>query len=316
MKKLIVLVMMMLSITASVLATGAGSDIVYVDDSTNIVLSLVNQNPNPANAGEILTAYMGLENEGSKLAKDVVVEFIPSYPFTLASGEASIQQIGSIGAYQGVDGESIKIVDFKVKVDKDASAGTYALKFKYYNANQDYVFEKSVNIEIEGEQSAEVIRIDKTILIPGKESTIKFTLSNVGNSPLRNMVFHWENEDDIILPVGSDNTKYISYLDVADSADLEYNVIADTNADAGLYKLNLYLTYDDGSGDEDEINTVAGIYVGGETDFEVVFSDNSGGQMSFSIANTGSNPADSISVVIPEQIGWSVIGSNSAIIGT
>jgi hypothetical protein len=83
-----------------------------------------------------------------------------------------------------------------------------------------------------------------------------------------------------------------------------------------LYKLNLYLSYEDSSsGVERETDTIAGIYVGGETDFEVAFSESSSGQMSFSVANTGSNPANSISVVVPEQTGWIVTGSSSAIIG-
>ncbi len=57
------------------------------------------------------------------------------------------------------------------------------------------------------------------------------------------------------------------------------------------------------------------MYVGGGTDFDTAFSDSSNGQMSFSVANIGSNPANSVSVTIPEQRGWSVTGSNSVIIG-
>jgi hypothetical protein len=55
--------------------------------------------------------------------------------------------------------------------------------------------------------------------------------------------------------------------------------------------------------------------VGGSTDFEVALTDGSSGSTSFSIANIGSNPASSVSVMIPEQTGWKVSGSNSAIIG-
>jgi hypothetical protein len=57
------------------------------------------------------------------------------------------------------------------------------------------------------------------------------------------------------------------------------------------------------------------VYVGGGTDFEVAFSESSSGTTSFSIANIGSNPAYSVSVIIPQQEGWTVSGSNSMIIG-
>ena len=138
----------------------------------------------------------------------------------------------------------------------------------------------------------------------------------MGNSPLRDLTFYWENTDNIVLPVGSDNTKYIKYIEIGNSSNLEYQVIADTNAQPGLYKLNLHLSYQDSLSNQTKtINTIAGIYVGGGTDFDVAFSDNSNGQMSFSVANIGSNPANSVSVMIPDQPSWSVSGSNSVIIG-
>jgi hypothetical protein len=97
---------------------------------------------------------------------------------------------------------------------------------------------------------------------------------------------------------------------------MDYQVIADTGASAGLYTLNLYLRYTDPlTNSEKNISTIAGVYVGGGTDFDVAFSDSTTGTTSFTIANTGSNPASSVSVVIPDQNNWRVTGSNSVIIG-
>jgi len=56
-------------------------------------------------------------------------------------------------------------------------------------------------------------------------------------------------------------------------------------------------------------------FVGGGTDFDIAFSETSSGQTSFTIANIGSNPASSVSVIVPQQEGWTVSGSNSMIIG-
>ena len=119
-----------------------------------------------------------------------------------------------------------------------------------------------------------------------------------------------------MLPVGSDNTKYIKYIDIGDSAELEFDVIASVNAVPDLYKLDLTLAYDDPiTGEEKEINTKAGIYVGGKTDFDVVYSGSSNGEYSFSISNIGSVSASSVTVRIPEQQEWKVSGSNSVVIG-
>jgi hypothetical protein len=92
--------------------------------------------------------------------------------------------------------------------------------------------------------------------------------------------------------------------------------MAETTAAAGLYTLNLYLTYTDPlTNTIKTTNTIAGIYVGGGTDFDVAFSGTTTGTTSFTIANTGSNSASSVSVVIPTQNNWRVSGTNSMIIG-
>ena len=292
------------------------SGLVFAEtDSKAITVSLVNQDPDPAIAGDIVETRLGIENRGGEAAENLILEIIPEYPFTMIPGESNIKKIGTIRAYQS--GADMKIVKFKLRVDRDVTAGEYALKIKEYEEGKESVSGiKSLSIDIKSKESAEVIYIDKTILIPGKEDTLKFTINNVGSAPLRDLTFSWVNEDKIILPVGSDNTKYIKYIDIDDSADLQYRVIADSNAEAGLYELDLLLTYDDPLNSEPkEINTIAGLYVGGGTNFDIAFSESSAGQTSFTIANVGSNPAFSVSVIVPQQQGWRVSGSNSMIIG-
>jgi len=108
----------------------------------------------------------------------------------------------------------------------------------------------------------------------------------------------------------------VKYLDVGKSIDLSYTVIADVNAKPGLYLLNLNLKYESTSNTTaNSVTTRAGVFIGGETDFDVAFSESSAGTTSLSVANTGNNPAQSVSVSIPAQANFRVSGSNSAIIG-
>ncbi len=286
------------------------------DNLATVSLSLVNQNPDPALVGEIVEVRLGVKNLGSNTANDVVIELIPEYPFEQIPGEELIQTIATLNGYQGYYDQDIQILKYNVRVNKDATASSYNLKVRQSNANSNMVVYNSVSIDVGIKESAEIIHIDKTLLVPGKESDLKFTITNVGNAPLNDLMFSWENDERIILPVGSDNTRHIKYLDIGDMVELDYRVIADTNAVLGLYQLDLHLTYDESSnGSKKTISTIAGIYVGGETDFDVIFSESSNGQMSFSVANVGCNPANSIVVRIPVQNSWSVSGSNSYMLG-
>lgn len=285
-----------------------------LEDTRYISISLVNQDPDPAIAGDVVELRFGIENKGGVAVDNLILEVEPEYPFSVVPGEESVIEVGSLNAYQ--DDDDMKIVKVKIRVDRDASAGSYELKLKEYEKGASVVTQKSISIDVKNRENAEVIHIDKTTIIPGQESELKFTINNVGNAPLRDLSFKWENEDQIILPVGSDNTKYVKYIDIGEGAELSYKVIADTNADPGLYKLDLMLTYDDPlTGEEKEVNTIAGVYIGGSTDFDVAFSESSNGEISFSVANIGSNPAYSVSIIVPKQDGWRVSGSDSVIIG-
>lgn len=279
-----------------------------------ITISLINLDPDPAVSGNTVEVRLGIENTGSDTLNDLLIEVIPEYPFTLVPNEPAVQKITTLSSYQY--GDNMKIIKYMVRIDQDASAGGYEFKLKYYEDGSSFKVGKSITIDVKNAEMAEIIRIDQTNLVPGKQSSLKFTINNVGNAPLKDMVFNWVNEDKIILPVGSDNTKYVKYIEIGDSAELEYQVIADPNAPAGLYELKLYLTYDDPlTNNETEISTIAGINVGGGTDFDVSFSESSNSQTSFTVANIGSNAAYSVSVVVPVQNGWQISGSNSMIIG-
>jgi hypothetical protein len=305
---------MFLSLMVCIPAVNA--DLGSLADTTVISISLANYDPNPAMAGNVVEARIGVENIGSMDLNDLMIEVLPEYPFELVSGETAVKSIGIIQGYSDGSNANIKIIKYRMLINKDTPAGSYELKIKYYQSGSTSSTQKSLFIDVKNKESAEVIQIDKSTLVPGKQSSLKFTINNMGNGPLRDLTFYWENTENIILPVGSDNTKYIKYIDIGNNSDLEYQVIADTNAQPGLYKLNLYLTYEDSiSNQTKKISTIAGVYVGGGTDFDVAFSDNANGQMSFSVANIGSNPANSVSVIIPEQNSWSVSGPNSVIIG-
>ncbi|MCX6708473.1 MAG: COG1361 S-layer family protein [Candidatus Woesearchaeota archaeon] len=304
-------IMLLIMMIASIIPVNAASE-----DVLMISLNMINQDPDPATAGDMVEIRIGIENLGGKDASDLMLEFDLDYPLTMPPGENNIKTAGALQGFQNL--QNMKIVKYKLQIDREAKAGQYGFTVKAYEKETPLVAQalKSFTIDIKSRETAEVIHIDKTNLLPGKQTSLKFSINNEGNAPLRDMTFYWENEDKIILPVGSDNTRYIKYVDIGESAEIEYQVIADSNAAAGLYQLNLYLTYDDTVDSTPKtIETIAGVYVGGETDFDVAFSESSSGQTSFSIANIGSNPANSVSVVIPEQKAWRVTGTNSAIIG-
>ncbi|MBI5066425.1 hypothetical protein HZA97_09400 [Candidatus Woesearchaeota archaeon] len=292
----------------------------FTRGNPEVKLSVLNYDPSPARAGDVLEVRMKYVNDGGKDATNFWAEFVPEYPFLPLDGdetsESTRQVIDVLPCCP--DGEDYKILTFKMKVDRDAAEGVHKIKFRS-SMNTGFSWEtEEFPIEVTAKEVAEIIYIDKTKIIPGKKTDLVFTVNNLGNAPLKDLVFYWDEPGNIILPVGSDNTRHIKYLEAGQSIPLKYEVMASVNANPDLYMLNLNLEYDRTNGTEivkEKTSTKAGVFVGGETDFDISFSESTQGQTSLSVANVGSNPALSVTVSVPQQDGFRVQGTNTAIVG-
>ncbi|MBN2567675.1 COG1361 S-layer family protein [Candidatus Woesearchaeota archaeon] len=294
-------------------AAGQSSDLTGIRLTS---VSLVNQDPDPAIAGGIIDVRISVANDGGETVDNLMIEVDPGYPFSLVPGETATKDVGTLKSDQ--QGTDAKVIKYRLATASDTPSGTYDLTvWEYYKSQREVAkVEHTLPIDVKNQVNAEITYIDRIVLTPGEETDIGFTIRNVGSATLNDLVFSWENEEGTILPVGSDDSVYIPSLSIGETKDIGYTVIADTNADPGLYKLDLALTYNDPiSGEDVTTQTIAGVYIGGETDFDVAFSDESDGEISFTVANVGITPASSVSVVVPKQDGWLATGASSVMIG-
>ena len=305
MKKMLLFILLILSPIAHASAA------TYVD-SAGLSVDVMSQTPNPARPGESVELTLSVQNYGNEDLKNIVITAQPEYPFSKVDGESLSRTISYLNARQ--DDDDAATVKLKLKVASDAPAGRYELDIVTTDSTGT-TKTTTLDIEVRGKEYAQIVTISKASIDFATEEQLDFVVTNTGSSPLKNMEISWVDSTGTILPVYSDNTKYISYLAPNESVTVSYIVMADVNADPGLYKLDITLEVEDYDSNVSTISTTAGLFVGGGTDFDVAFSDNSDGEMSFSIANVGNNEAYSVKVSIPEQEGYSVSGSSSTIVG-
>lgn len=287
-------------------------------DSSSVKVNLTNQNPDAARPGEPVELTLSLQNLGNKDLKDINVIVTPKYPFSQVSGETLQKSIPYLNARQ--DNNDAGVLKFKLMVDANTSEGTYDIDIastskESGSSSNTIAITKTIRIEVRGKEYAQIVTIDKASIDLGKEEPIGFIITNTGSSPLKNMVISWKDPKGVILPVHSDNTKYIKYLEPNQSVRVDYSVMADVNASPGLYTLDVNINLENYESKNETIQTTAGIFVGGATDFDVSFSESSMGQTSLSIANIGNNMAYAVKVSVPKQENYRVIGSPSNIVG-
>ncbi|AKB78119.1 hypothetical protein MSHOH_1636 [Methanosarcina horonobensis HB-1 = JCM 15518] len=288
-------------------------------NSPSMQVNLTNQNPDYARPGEPVELTVSVQNTGTKDLSEITIAVNPEYPFTKISGENLVKEISYLNARQ--DDNEGAVLKFKLMTDSNASAGTYDIdivstyKSGSGSSSTTYTTTKTVTIDVRGKEYAQVVTISKANIDIAKEEPLEFIITNTGSSSIKNMVVSWNDPKSVILPVYSDNTKYIKYLDAGESVNVVYAVMADVNAAPGLYTLDVNLSYEDYESSEQTIQTTAGLFVGGETDFDVSFSESDSGEISLSVANVGNNIAYSVKVSIPKQDSYTVLGSSSTIVG-
>ena len=286
--------------------------------SASVQVNLTNQNPDYARPGEPVELTVSVQNVGNSDLKDISVAVNPEYPFSKISGENLVKEVSYLNARQ--DDDDAAVLKFRLMTDANASAGTYDIDItttakESGSSSNTITTTKTIQLEVKGKEYAQIVTINKANIDIAKEESLEFIVTNTGTSPIKNMVVSWKDPQGVILPVYSDNTKYIKYLDAGQSVTVAYSVMADVNADPGLYTLDVDLSYEDYESNEQSINTTAGIFVGGETDFDVSFSESDAGEISLSVANVGNNIAYSVKVSVPDQDGYKVSGSSSTIVG-
>ncbi|MBP2029085.1 hypothetical protein J2755_000005 [Methanohalophilus levihalophilus] len=286
-------------------------------NTPSLEVDLTSQNPDTARPGEPVEIVLSVQNNGNSDLEDITIEIEPEYPFSEITGESLSKEIAYLDARQ--DEDDAVTLKFRLMTDSSAAAGTYEIDIRATVTNEDgdsYTTTRTVELEVHGKEYAQIVTINKASINPGSEEPLEFIVTNTGNSALKNMVISWEDPEGVILPVYSDNTKYINYLDAGESIDVSYTIMADVNADPALYTLNINLEFEDyDTSSVSTIQTTAGLFVGGETDFDVSFSESDSGTVSLSLANVGNNQAYSIKVSIPEQDNFAVSGSSSTIVG-
>ena len=287
-------------------------------NSASLDVNLTNQNPDYARPGEPVELTVSVQNVGNKDLQDITVSVAPKYPFNQVSGEALQKSISYLNARQ--DNNDAAVLKLKLMTDSNASEGAYDIDIittakESGSSSNTITTTQTIQLEVRGKEYAQIVTINKANIDLGKEEPLEFIVTNTGNSPLKNMVISWKDPKGVILPVYSDNTKYIKYLKPNQSVTVDYSVMADVNADPGLYTLDINLNFEDYDSSNKSIQTTAGLFVGGGTDFDVSFSKSDVGETSLSVANVGNNMAYSVKVSVPDQDNYKVSGSSSTIVG-
>lgn len=288
------------------LLTGGGS---------SFEASLLYYQPVPAQAGDVLDVYITVENDGSAAARNVRLEVIESYPFSTDSQSERVKFAGTIPAQESF------LFKTKVRVDKDANAGTNYLPIRVGEEGKA-MQETDLAIDIIGQKSALTISDANVVperLTPGARGEIALEITNIGNTIVRNIDVSLDLSDVSLIPYSDSSSEAIAELSGGQSHTFRFDVLAAPEATPGAYRVPLSIDYLDEEGDELEQAKSIGVVVGSEPELLVYFDtvdltyEMLSGEVVMRIVNKGLDEVKLVQLQVNEEQGVEVTSESATI---
>ncbi|MFT4326695.1 MAG: COG1361 S-layer family protein [Candidatus Woesearchaeota archaeon] len=233
--KILIVVMMFLLTLSSVFA--------IVPQSESLRLSVMNQDPDPAQPGDVITVRLRLENIGRTTAQNVQVIAYDTFPFSLKPGEDRLTSVGAMGAHQR-DSAGV-VIEYDLIVARDAPEGTQRIRIGFKSANSaEQIVEIPVRVRTR-DTGLEITQVAAENLVQGKPETIGLTITNPSDSTLRSVTARLILDDVPFAPHDSATSRYVSNLGSQDSALFRFRLVALPNAVSGMYRVPIEIEYFD-----------------------------------------------------------------------
>ncbi len=330
-KMIMVLVLMLIA----ALAVNAGYYTYLIVDKPELVVTYMSQDPDPVEPGGYIELKFKIENEGAEAAENVLVEIIPEYPFSLDAGEKAVKGIGIIRGRQ--TGSDAFIVKFKLKVDKDAVSGDNTIDIKYSSDNTGWVKLENNIVNIRSKfaiLSITDIKSEPEIIKPGEIAKLAITFENMADALLKNIKVNLllykahqtttavVYQEQPFTPIKSSNEKTLRNLERGEKAEINFDLMADPDAEAGVYKIPLIVTYTDNTGKNFSISdNIIGLVIGDAPDL-VIFIETSelkaagtAGNVDIKFINKGTSDIKFLYVTLKESDNYNIISPENVYVG-
>jgi len=171
-------------------------------------------------------------------ARNVELEILPEYPFSLDPGREALKSIGTIQSRQ--KGDVGVIVKFKLRIAKDAVNGENEIKVRYRIDNGLWIKPEEFFVDIQTHDAileVEDVSIDDDTFEPGSSSIVRIKLSNKADSILKDVKAKIGVGGLPFVPLGSTNEKSVYQIAAGGKYEFKFKLLADPEAVSGVYQV-------------------------------------------------------------------------------
>ena len=215
----------------------------------DLSVTLLNQDPDPVNQGQVVEVRFQIQNNGAETVDNIMVEILPSYPFTLYGGEAT-RQIGKLRAAQS--GADSVIVDYKLKVDEQAVEGDNEIELNILRDGDLWLSytENEFMIDVDKQDAPDIKAYlrENTIVKEKSKGTVTLELANINESDAKFLQLTLIPTDDYLL-LSPSNYVYIGDVDSDDTESQDFDIYVNKLED-NFVSIPVLLEYQDINGEQ------------------------------------------------------------------
>ncbi len=215
----------------------------------DLSVTLLNQDPDPVNQGQVVEVRFQIQNNGAETVDNIMVEILPSYPFTLYSGETT-RQIGKLRAAQS--GADSVIVDYKLKVDEQAIEGDNEIELNILRDGDLWLSytENEFMIDVDKQDAPDIKAYlrENTIVKEKSKGTVTLELANINESDAKFLQLTLIPTDDYLL-LSPSNYVYIGDVDSDDTESQDFDIYVNKLED-NFVSIPVLLEYQDINGEQ------------------------------------------------------------------
>jgi hypothetical protein len=284
-------------------------------------ITLVNQKPDPVSPGEYVEVRFKIENRGTKNAEDITFELLPSFPFSLEPGEEAVKKVGSVWGRQ--IGDLGVMVKYKLIVDKEAVEGTNYIKARYKIMDGSWAtIEFNMSIQTRTAMlGIQAVTLEPEIVAPGEVARLSISLENLVSSVIENIRLKLDLSSVSFAPVNSSNEKLVRSIEPGEKDVIDFILIAESDADADVYKVPITLHYEDELGNNYSTQNTLGLQIGDKPDLLVsietttIYLANTHGTVTIKFVNRGLADIKLLSAKLGTSDDYEILNSDEVYVG-
>jgi hypothetical protein len=330
MKAKILTLMIVAMIAFTVLASSAKA----ISQFPDIVVSMINQEPDPVSPGNTVDVRFRIENQGSDPAKDMQIKLMLDYPFSLYGTEQEVKSIGTVAGDQTGDiGVREK---WKILVDPKAITGDQNIEFWYKMNNGEWTKAGDYAVSIRNDRAVlaiNQIKVDQDSITPGTKTRVSFVLENMADSAMRDINLNLGILTEIttststtfrelpFTPIGSSNEKTLKSLAAGESNEIFFDLFTDADAASKVYKVPFTLSFSDASGTNFTSEGIVGLVVDSDPQLGVniekteIYSAGAKGVIEFKLVNKGFSEIKFLDIKLSESKDYEILTNPEVYLG-